>query len=318
MLIARLKTAQIFLPHGAEPATADATRHLSAQQTARAASFPERRRRSAIQRCGLHPQTCLGATPKIVADDPNLGDKGLDEVIGGMGSIDMMAAFRIAEPRVPHPVHGGRLHARKPGAAGRYVVVGCLGGPRIDAIAAIRGKPVAVVSDTAPELTSTSILRWSQERQVKSQYIVPAKPTREAFVESINGRLRDECLNETLFTSMAQPARLYQVHRRLAQAGIEPSVGSVGDSYDNALAECINGLCKAGVIHWRDPGRSLEVSEFAALECVCWFNHRRLLEPIGNIPPAGAEALFYPARDNLPLGAELIPYSLRQNRSGSE
>jgi transposase InsO family protein len=90
---------------------------------------------------------------------------------------------------------------------------------------------------------------------------------------------------------------------RLAQAGIEPSVGSVGDSYDNALAESINGLYKAEVIHRRGPWRSLEAVEFATLEWVDWFNNRRLLEPIGNIPPAEAEALYYAAQDNLLLAA---------------
>jgi putative transposase len=72
------------------------------------------------------------------------------------------------------------------------------------AIVALRGKPLAVVSDNGTELTSTSILRWSQERQVEWHYIAPGKPTQNAFVESFNGRLRDECLNETLFTSMPQ------------------------------------------------------------------------------------------------------------------
>jgi transposase InsO family protein len=80
---------------------------------------------------------------------------------------------------------------------------------------------------------------------------------------------------------------------RLAEAGIEPSVGSVGDSYDNALAETINGLYKAEVIRRRGPWRSLEAVEFATLEWVDWFNNRRLLEPIGNIPPAEAEARYY-------------------------
>jgi putative transposase len=80
---------------------------------------------------------------------------------------------------------------------------------------------------------------------------------------------------------------------RLAEAGIEPSVGSVGDSYDNALAETINGLYKAEVIHRRGPWRSFEAVEFATLEWVDWFNHRRLLEPIGNIPPAEAEQRYY-------------------------
>lgn len=80
---------------------------------------------------------------------------------------------------------------------------------------------------------------------------------------------------------------------RLAEAGVEPSVGSVGDSYDNALAETINGLFKTEVIHRRGPWRSFEAVEFATLEWVDWFNTRRLLEPIGNIPPAEAEARYY-------------------------
>ena len=80
---------------------------------------------------------------------------------------------------------------------------------------------------------------------------------------------------------------------RLAEAGIEPSVGSVGDSYDNALAETINGLFKTEGIRRRGPWRSLEAVEFATLEWVDWFNNRRLLEPTGNIPPAEAETRFY-------------------------
>ena len=90
---------------------------------------------------------------------------------------------------------------------------------------------------------------------------------------------------------------------RLAEAGIEPSVGSVGDSYDNALAETINGLFKAEVIHRRGPWRSLQAVEFATLEWVDWFNHRRLLEPIGNIPPAEAEARYYEQRETLSVAA---------------
>jgi putative transposase len=80
---------------------------------------------------------------------------------------------------------------------------------------------------------------------------------------------------------------------RLAEAGIEPSVGSKGDSYDNALAETINGLYKAEVIHRRGPWKTTEAVEIATLEWVSWFNHHRLLEPIGYIPPAEAEALYY-------------------------
>ena len=80
---------------------------------------------------------------------------------------------------------------------------------------------------------------------------------------------------------------------RLAEAGIEPSVGSRGDSYDNALAETINGLHKAELIHRRAPWKSREAVELATLEWVSWFNHRRLLEPIGYVPPAEAESHYY-------------------------
>jgi putative transposase len=80
---------------------------------------------------------------------------------------------------------------------------------------------------------------------------------------------------------------------RLLAAGIEPSVGSVGDSYDNALAETVIGLFKTEVIRRRGPWRSLEAVEYATLEWVDWYNTRRRLEPIGNMPPAEAEARYY-------------------------
>jgi transposase InsO family protein len=80
---------------------------------------------------------------------------------------------------------------------------------------------------------------------------------------------------------------------RLAEAGIEPSVGSKGDSYDNALAETINGLYKAELIHRRAPWKTVESLELATLEWVTWFNHQRLLEPLGYIPPAEAEDRYY-------------------------
>jgi putative transposase len=80
---------------------------------------------------------------------------------------------------------------------------------------------------------------------------------------------------------------------RLAEAGIEPSVGSKGDSYDNALAETINGLYKAELIHKRCPWKTKAAVELATLEWVHWFNHQRLLEPIGYIPPVEAELNYY-------------------------
>jgi putative transposase len=90
---------------------------------------------------------------------------------------------------------------------------------------------------------------------------------------------------------------------RLAEAGIQPSVGSVGDSYDNALAESVIGLFKTEIIHRLGPWKSFEAVEYKTLEWVDWFNNQRLLEPIGNIPPAEAEANYYAALENLKMAA---------------
>lgn len=83
---------------------------------------------------------------------------------------------------------------------------------------------------------------------------------------------------------------------RLAEAGIEPSVGSKGDSYDNALAETINGLYKAEVIHRRGPWKTKQAVELATLKWVSWFNHHRLMGPLGNVPPAEFEANYHQQR----------------------
>lgn len=80
---------------------------------------------------------------------------------------------------------------------------------------------------------------------------------------------------------------------RLQEVGVEPSVGSTGDSYDNAMAESIIGLYKTEVIHARGPWRSLDAVEYATLEWVDWFNNPRLLEPIGHVPPAEFEREYY-------------------------
>jgi putative transposase len=87
---------------------------------------------------------------------------------------------------------------------------------------------------------------------------------------------------------------------RLKEAGVEPSVGSVGDSYDNALAESVIGLFKSEVIHHRGPWRQFDDVEYATLD---WFNNRRLLEPIGDIPPAEFELMYYRQQDELAAAA---------------
>jgi len=100
---------------------------------------------------------------------------------------------------------------------------------------------------------------------------------------------------------------------RLAEAGIEPSVGSIGDSYDNALAETINGLYKAELIHRRAPWKTREAVELATLEWVSWFNHHRLLEPLGYIPPAEAEANYWRQQEGPPAAPAGSLMKERQN-----
>lgn len=90
---------------------------------------------------------------------------------------------------------------------------------------------------------------------------------------------------------------------RLTEAGIKSSVGSVGDSYDNALAETINGLFKAEVIWPRGPWKHPDAVEYATLEWVDWFNNRRLLEPIGDVPPAEFEQAYYDALERQDIAA---------------
>ena len=93
---------------------------------------------------------------------------------------------------------------------------------------------------------------------------------------------------------------------RLAEAGIESSVGTVGDSYDNALAETIIGLFKTEVIRRRGPWRNIDAVEFATLEWVDWFNNRRLLEPIGYVPPAEFEDAYYRSQSTPAVVAGLM------------
>lgn len=104
---------------------------------------------------------------------------------------------------------------------------------------------------------------------------------------------------------------------RLDEAGISPSVGSTGDSYDNAMAETINGLYKAEVVNKMGPWESIDTLEWETMNWVGWFNQTRLLEPIGNIPPAEFEALYAQGQAESRKAAQLKPDSLRDIRGGS-
>jgi len=140
------------------------------------------------------------------------------------------------------------------------------------------------------------IVGWRASRSAHAGFVLDALEQALHERRPVGGRLVHHSDRGSQYVSI-------KYSERLAEAGIEPSVGSVGDSYDNALAETINGLYKAEVIHRRGPWRSLEAVEFATLEWVDWFNNRRLLEPIGNVPPAEAEANYYATLNELPKAA---------------
>ena len=125
----------------------------------------------------------------------------------------------------------------------------------------------------------------------------------DALEQALYDRTRDAEHNLIHHSDRGVQYLAIRYTERLAEAGIEPSVGSVGDSYDNALAETIIGLYKTEVIYRRGPWRNVEAVEFATLEWVHWFNRHRLLEPIGNVPPAELEASYYESTGQLPMAA---------------
>ncbi len=131
------------------------------------------------------------------------------------------------------------------------------------------------------------IVGWRVSRSMRTDFVL------DALEQALYDRQPER--NDSLIHHSDRGSQYVSIRytERLAEAGIEPSVGSKGDSYDNALAETINGLYKTELIHRRAPWKTLESLELATLTWVTWFNHQRLLEPLGHIPPAEAENLYY-------------------------
>ncbi len=131
------------------------------------------------------------------------------------------------------------------------------------------------------------IVGWRVSRSMRTDFVL------DALEQALYARQpeRDDSLIHHSDTGSQYVSIRYT--ERLAEAGIETSVGSKGDSYDNALAETINGLYKTELIHRRAPWKTVEALELATLAWVTWFNHQRLLAPLGHIPPAEAEDLYY-------------------------
>ena len=131
------------------------------------------------------------------------------------------------------------------------------------------------------------IVGWRVSASLRTDFVL------DALDQAIYERCGDHLGDLTHHSDRGSQYLAMRYTDRLTEAGIEPSVGSRGDAYDNALAESVIGLFKTEVIRLKGPWRHLEAVEFATLEWVDWFNHRRLLEPIGDVPPAEYEAQFY-------------------------
>jgi putative transposase len=131
------------------------------------------------------------------------------------------------------------------------------------------------------------IVGWRVSSSLRTDFVL------DALDQAIYARCDDHVGDLVHHSDRGSQYLSMRYTERLADAGIEPSVGSRGDSYDNALAESVIGLFKAEVIRRKGPWRSLEAVEFSTLVWVDWFNHRRLLGPIGFMPPAEYEARYY-------------------------
>jgi putative transposase len=135
------------------------------------------------------------------------------------------------------------------------------------------------------DVFSRAIVGWRASRSLRTDLAL------DALEQAIHARGR----TQGLIHHSDRGVQYLSIHytERLAEAGIEPSVGSVGDSYDNALAETVIGLYKTELIERRGPWRHFEAVEFRTLEWIDWFNNRRLYEPIGNVPPLEFEQSYY-------------------------
>ena len=152
---------------------------------------------------------------------------------------------------------------------------------------------VAFIIDTF----ANRIVGWKVFKSAKTDFVL------DALEKALYARRPDRSVKLTHHSDRGSQYASIRYTERLAEAGIEPSVGSVGDAYDNALAETINGLYKTEVIRRRSSWKTMKEVEMQTLKWVDWFNHRRLIEPIGNIPPAEAEENYHAMIDNTKMAA---------------
>ena len=147
------------------------------------------------------------------------------------------------------------------------------------------------------DVFSRSIVGWRVSSSLRSDLAL------DALEQALHARAPDERLVHHSDRGVQYLSIRYT--ERLAEAGIERSVGTVGDSYDNALAETVNGLYKTEVIRRRGPWRNIDAVEYATLEWVDWFNRRRLLGPLGYVPPSEFEEAYLRSRETPAMAAGL-------------
>jgi len=140
------------------------------------------------------------------------------------------------------------------------------------------------------DVFSRRIVGWRQSSSMHTEFVL------DALEQALYDRKPSEDDGLVHHSDRGSQYLSIRYSERLAEAGIEPSVGSKGDSYDNALAETINGLFKAEMIHQRGPWKTKQAVELATLQWVAWFNHHRLMEPLGYVPPAEFEANYHRQR----------------------
>ncbi len=140
------------------------------------------------------------------------------------------------------------------------------------------------------DVFSRRIVGWRQSSSMHTEFVL------DALEQALYDRKPGQAQGLVHHSDRGSQYLSIRYSERLAEAGIESSVGSKGDSYDNALAETINGLYKAEVIHRRGPWKTKQAVELATLEWVAWFNHHRLMEPLGYVPSAEFEANYHRQR----------------------
>jgi len=222
--------------------------------------------------------------------------------------VERTTRFTLLLHLPPHPEHGLRPRAKNGPALADHGAEAVRDAITRTIISLLEQLRQSLTWDQGAEMSQRARLRI--DTGLKVYFCDPQSP----WQRGRRGTRRSATLHtEPVLRRPIEPAQYLSIRYsdRLAEAGAQPSVGSAGDPYDNALAETIIGLYKTEVVHRRGPWRSLHAVEYATLEWVDWFNNRRLLEPIGDVPPASS-------RRRILIYGSVADGNLTQTRSSPE